>query len=69
MSNFSTTQANNIAIFCGVASIILAKLGISIGSEELQMTVGMVVALVANIMAYVHRYKQGDLTLGGWRKR
>lgn len=68
MNNFSTTQANNIAMFCGIAAMILAKFKINIGSEELQMTVGLIVALGANIMAYVHRYKKGDLTLGGWRK-
>lgn len=68
MNNFSTTQLNNIATFCGLASIILAKLGVSIGSDELQLTVGMVVALVANILNYIHRYKKGDLTVGGLRK-
>ena len=68
MDNFSTTQANNIAMFCGIVAMILAKFKINIGSEDLQMTVGLVVALVANVMQYVHRYQKGDLTLGGWRK-
>lgn len=65
---YSTTQANNIAMFCGIASIILAKLGLTVGSEELQMTVGMVIALIANIMQYVHRFKKGDVTVAGFKK-
>lgn len=68
MQNFSTTQANNIAMFCGIMAMILAKFKVNIGSEELQITVGLVVALVANILQYVHRYKKGDLTLGGFKK-
>lgn len=68
MTNFSTTQANNIAMFCGIVAMLLAKFKISITSEDLQMTVGLVVALVANIMQYVHRYKKGDLTVGGFKK-
>lgn len=55
-------------MFCGLASIILAKFGILIASEELQATVGIVVALIANILQYKHRYDKGDLTLGGIRK-
>lgn len=68
MENFSTTQANNIAMFCGIAGMILAKLGYTITSEDLQMTVGLILALVANILQYIHRYQKGDLTLGGFRK-
>lgn len=65
---YSTTQANNIAMFCGIASIILAKMGVSIGSEELQMTIGMGIALVANIMQYIHRFKKGDVNVAGFKK-
>lgn len=65
---YSTTQANNIAMFCGIASIILAKMGASIGSEELQMTIGMGIALVANIMQYIHRFKKGDVNVAGFKK-
>lgn len=65
---YSTTQANNIAMFCGIASLILAKMGVSIGSEELQMTIGMGIALVANIMQYIHRFKKGDVNVAGFKK-
>lgn len=68
MNNFSTTQINNIATFSGLLAIILAKLGIAISSEELQVTIGLVVSIVANIANYIHRYQKGDLTMGGLRK-
>ena len=68
MENYSVTQANNIAMFCGIASIILAKMHVNIVSEDLQMTVGLIIALVSNILQYWHRYQKGDLKLGGFRK-
>lgn len=55
-------------MFCGLVSIILAKFGISIGSDELQGTVGMILALIANILQYKHRFNKGDVTLAGLKK-
>lgn len=43
-------------------------MGVSIGSEELQMTIGMGIALVANIMQYIHRFKKGDVNVAGFKK-
>lgn len=68
MTNFSTTQSNNIASFCGIAVIILAKFNIGISSEELQLTVGLIITLVGNILQYRHRFQKGDITIGGFRK-
>lgn len=68
MQNFSTTQATNIASLVGVAMIILNYFKINITSEELQTFLGAGIALVGVISNFVHRYQQGDLTLGGFRK-
>ena len=69
MNNFSQTQLNNIAMFAGLLAILLAKFGVAIEKEELQMTIGIIVSLVANIRGYIHRYKRGDLTLAGFRRK
>ena len=58
-------KGNKIVIFCGVIAMILAKFNINIGSEDLQMTAGLIIALIGNVVQYVHRYKKGDVTLGG----
>lgn len=65
---FSTTQGNNIAIFAGLISIILAKFKIAIGTEEIQTFLGLGVSLIGTILQWIHRYKKGDLTMGGMRK-
>jgi glycopeptide antibiotics resistance protein len=68
MNNLSSTQINNIAMFAGLLAVILAKFNVNITKDELQMSIGLVVALIFNIRQYIHRYKKGDLTLAGFRK-
>jgi hypothetical protein len=68
MEKFSSTQANNIAMFAGLLAVVLAKFNVNITNEEIQITIGLIVSIVANIRGYVHRYKKGDLTLAGFRK-
>ncbi len=68
METFSSTQAANIASFVGVLTLIFSRFNIDIGAEELTTVIGAVLALVGIGKSWYNRYRQGDLTLGGFRK-
>ena len=66
--NFSTTQATNIASLAGVIVLILGYFKIDIGAGEIQAIFGAALTLYGIGANWYHRYKKGDLTLGGFRK-
>ena len=65
---FSKTQLSNFAILAGLLVIILAKMGISIGTEELTFIIGACWSIGWSIYSYINRYYKGDITLSGIRK-
>lgn len=54
-----------IAIIVNFASMVLPKLGVTIGSEQLTTTIQTIVALTTGLWVLVQRYKKGDVTLFG----
>lgn len=67
--NYSSTQASNIVSIVGVLTFILPKLGIvNINNEELNQFVSALIVLGGVVWNWIHRYNQGDLTFGGFRK-
>lgn len=64
----SQTQLSNIATLAGLLVIILGKMGIEIGTQELTFLIGAVWSVGWTIYNYYQRYKKGDLTLSGIRK-
>lgn len=66
--NYSTTQASNIVSIVGVLTFILPKFGISVSSEDLTQVVGALIVLGGIVWNWIHRYNEGDITLGGFRK-
>ena len=65
---YSTTQANNIGAFVGVAVILLGKFGFDVKAEELTTIIGAIISIWSIVANWIHRHKKGDLTLGGFRK-
>lgn len=65
---YSTTQSTNIASIVGIIVLVLNHFKINIGSEEITTIIGGVLAVGGVVMNWIHRYQQGDLTLGGFRK-
>lgn len=65
---YSTTQTTNIASIIGVIVLILNHFHINIASDELTALVGAVMAVIGIIANWVHRYKKGGLTMGGFKK-
>lgn len=45
--------------------MVLPKLGVTIGSEQLTTTIQTIVALTTGLWVLVQRYKKGDVTLFG----
>lgn len=65
---YSTTQTTNLTAVVGVLVLILNQFKINIGSEELTAVIGGIIAVGGVLMNWIHRYKKGDLTLGGFKK-
>lgn len=65
---YSTTQATNIASLAGVIVMILSFFHVKIGTEELTAFLGAAMTLYGIAANWYHRYKKGDITLGGFRK-
>lgn len=65
---FSLTQAGNYAAFAGLLVIVLGRFGIVLSNEQAVFLIGAVVTVVGQIVSFYGRYRQGDLTLGGFRK-
>lgn len=66
---YSTTQAANIAAFAGVLVMIVKTIfHKDIAADDIVTIIGAGVSVVSIIASYVHRFKKGDLTVGGFRK-
>lgn len=68
MNNFSTTQASNVATLVGFIGLILNHFGVNIANDELMLLVSSAMTFGGIVLNWIHRYKKGDLTLGGFRK-
>lgn len=68
MQTYSSTQATNVATAVGLLLLILNHFHINIGSDQLTSAVGDLFSFGGLALNWYHRYRQGDLTLGGFRK-
>jgi len=57
-----------IAILVNILVQFLPKLGLSVGSEELTVTVQTLVLIGSSAWVLIRRYNAGGVTLGGFRK-
>ena len=65
---YSQTQASNLVSLAGFIVIILNHYKLNITTEEIQAFLGAILIAGGLIWNWVHRYKSGDLTVGGFRK-
>lgn len=65
---YSTTQGNNLMIFAGLITFILGKFGVNIAENEIVEVLAGIVAIWGLVSNWFKRYREGDLTLGGFRK-
>lgn len=67
-NSYSTTQATNLVAIAGVIGLILNHFHINIGNDEIMALLSGVVAVVGILANWIHRYKKGDITVGGMKK-
>ena len=68
MNNFSTTQTTNLTAIVGVTVLILNHFKINIGSEEVTLFLGALLAIGGVVANWYKRFQRGDLTVSGFRK-
>lgn len=66
--NYSLTQTGNLVALAGLLGTVLNYFGVNIASEELEKLLTAAAVLVGIIVAWIGRYRQGDLTPAGFRK-
>ena len=66
--NYSTVQASNLTAMIGVLMIILQYFKVNITESEIQSLIGGVLAVAGILLSWWRRYKEGGISLGGFRK-
>jgi len=56
-----------VALATIIAAQLLPRIGVTLGNDEITTAVSVLVTVIAALYAWVRRYKQGDITLGGVR--
>lgn len=62
---YSTTY---VAVIVNILSMLLPKIGVTIGTEQLTSTLQVLVAIGSGLWVLIQRHKQGDITVAGVRK-
>ncbi len=56
-----------VATIVSVLSVLLPKLGITVGSEELTSTIQTLIVLGSGIWVLIRRYQKGGINIAGVR--
>lgn len=68
MQNYSVTQAGNYLALAGVIVYIASLFGVNVTSEEIEKGIVAVVCLVGVVTSIIGRYRQGDISISGFKK-
>ena len=68
-STYSVTQLSNLSVAAGVLVMALQYFGYVVPQDKLTFILASLWTLGSQAVAYYGRYKKGDLTLGGFRKK
>lgn len=68
-TNFSVTQTTNFVALAGALVVILQIFGIEIDQGQLAELLGACAVIIAAVISLINRYKKGDITLAGARKK
>ena len=63
--NYSLTY---IGIIVSLVSIVVERLGLNIAPGDIETTLLTITAIVGGIIAFIGRYRKGDIKLLGFRK-
>lgn len=68
-TNFSVTQATNFVSLAGAIVIIAKMFDVQLDANQIAELLGAVAIIVATIVSLINRYKKGDITIAGARKK
>mgnify|MGYP001588901041 CR=1 FL=1 len=68
MEKFSVTQSGNLIALAGFIVMVLHHYQINIAQEDIVAILGGIITIVGIARSWYGRYRQGDLTLAGFRK-
>jgi len=69
MQTYSMTQGGNLAVIIGMIMLVLKYFNVQIAEEEIQILIGGVLAVVGVVVSWYGRFRKGDLTVGGFRRK
>lgn len=64
---YSVTQGSNIAVFIAVLTLLVKKFNWNLSEEDITTIVAAIVALIAVVTNFINRYKEGGVSLAGFK--
>lgn len=65
---YSSTQGNNLLIFAGLIVFVLGKFNVTVAQTDVAEILAAAVSFYGLCANWIKRYKQGGVTLGGFKK-
>jgi hypothetical protein len=69
MNNFSITQATNLTALAGAIVVIARLFNHEFDQSQIEALLGAIAVIIATVISFINRYKKGDVTLAGTRKK
>lgn len=69
MNNFSITQTTNFVALAGAIVVIAKLFKVELDQPQIEALLGAVAVIIATVISFVNRYKKGDVTLAGVKRK
>lgn len=67
-SKYSLTQGGNLVVIAGFIVMVARHYRLEIAEQEVVAVLGGIATAVGILMSWYGRFRQGDITIGGWKK-
>lgn len=69
MNNFSITQATNFVALAGAIVVIAKLFKVDLDPSQIEALLGASAVIIATVISFINRYKKGDVTLAGVKRK
>lgn len=69
MNNFSITQATNFVALAGAIVVIAKLFKVDLDQSQIEALLGASAVIIATVISFINRYKKGDVTLAGVKRK
>lgn len=69
MNNFSITQATNFVALAGAIVVIAKLFKVDLDQSQIEALLGAGAVIIATVISFINRYKKGDVTLTGVKRK